>query len=236
MQERSGPILLVIAFGVMLGFVTFLLVGPRDAAGDQTAGSNTTVTTAAGGNGGGGTVPTESTAPEGSTSTTGTDGSVSREPGTVPGSTVGQPWGSVEGLTTFRGNPTRTYYGTGPISDSPTVQWTYPDNGMCSEATNFGETTVWCGIGWTGQPLVWERPDGRTELIVGAFDNAIHFVDAETGEPLRSRFVTGGHVKGSESLDPDGYPLLYSGSRDHKLRIIALDREEPTELWSLGGR
>lgn len=234
MQERSGPILLVIAFGVMLGFVAFLLVGPRQGGDDPSASPGTTSSTPTSGDGEtDGTAPSGSTTPgDGPTTTSSTDPSA-REPGTVPASTVGQPWGSVDGFTTFRGNPTRTYYGTGPIGDSPTVQWTYPDNGMCSEATNFGETTVWCGIGWTGQPLVWERPDGVTELIVGAFDKAIHFVNAETGEPLRSRFVTGGHVKGSESLDPDGYPLLYSGSRDHKLRIIALDREEPTELWSL---
>ena len=33
---------------------------------------------------------------------------------------VGEPWGStVEGLLTFRGNPTRTYYGKGPIPESP---------------------------------------------------------------------------------------------------------------------
>jgi hypothetical protein len=40
-------------------------------------------------------------------------------------------------------------------------------------------------------------------------------------------------VKGTESLDPDGYPLLYTGSRDGKLRIVALDRDVPTELWAL---
>ena len=36
-------------------------------------------------------------------------------------------------------------------------------------------------MGWTGQPAVWERPDGKTELIFGAYDRALHFVDAETG-------------------------------------------------------
>jgi outer membrane protein assembly factor BamB len=41
-------------------------------------------------------------------------------------------------------------------------------------------------------------------------------------------------VKGTEGLDPDGFPLVYSGSRDGFLRVIALDREEPTELWRLG--
>jgi outer membrane protein assembly factor BamB len=40
-------------------------------------------------------------------------------------------------------------------------------------------------------------------------------------------------IKGSVTLDPDGYPLLYAGSRDPRYRIIALDGEEPHEVWSL---
>lgn len=233
MQERSGPILLVIAFGVMLGFVVFLLVGPRQDDGDPSAGPGTTVTPTTGNGGTDGTDPGTSTTPGDTSSTSPTTGPSSREPGTIPGSTVGQPWGSIDGLTMFRGNPTRTFYGTGPISDSPGVAWTYPDDGMCSESTNLGESTVWCGMGWTGQPAVWEREDGVTELIFGAYDRSVHFVDAETGEDTRPRFTTGDIIKGSVSIDPDGYPLLYTGSRDNELRIIALDREEPTELWSL---
>jgi hypothetical protein len=230
MQDRTGPIILMLVFGAMLGFVAFLLVGPRDAGG-VTVAATTTVPTLSNGE----PMPaTDREAADDTTTTTVAD--LVREPNTVPAWTVGRPWGTVDGLTTFRGNPTRTYYGTGPISDSPSVQWSYPGSGMCSESTNFGVTSVWCGIGWTGQPIVWERPDGKTEVIVGAFDQAIHFIDAETGEALRPRFMTGGHVKGSETLDPDGYPLLYSGSRDQELRIIALDREEPTELWSLHAR
>jgi outer membrane protein assembly factor BamB len=88
-------------------------------------------------------------------------------------------------------------------------------------------------MGWTGQPVVWERPDGVTELIFGAYDSAVHFVDANTGADLRPEFQTGDIIKGSVTLDPDGYPLLYFGSRDNQLRILALDREEPTLLWSM---
>jgi hypothetical protein len=231
MRDRSGPIILVIAFGAMLGFVAFLLVGPRDASGGP-GGSETTVS-APGDDGTGDTEPSGSTAPGESPPSTTSGNGQTRAPGTVPPSTVGQPWGTVTGLTMFRGNPTRTFYGTGPISDSPAIAWTYPDSGMCSESTNLGVTSVWCGMGWTGQPAVWEREDGTTELIFGAYDGALHFVNAETGEGTRPRFVTGDIIKGSVSLDPDGFPLLYSGSRDNKLRIIALDRDEPTELWSL---
>lgn len=40
-------------------------------------------------------------------------------------------------------------------------------------------------------------------------------------------------VKGSVTVDPDGYPLVYTGSRDGFCRVIALDRDPPAELWSL---
>ncbi|HEU4319537.1 MAG TPA: PQQ-binding-like beta-propeller repeat protein [Acidimicrobiia bacterium] len=235
MRDRTGPILLMVAFGAMLGFVAFLLVGPRDASGDTIAAPDGTPTTVPGGDGG--TNPTDatgSTTNGGSTpSTTTGPGGQTRDPDTVPGWTVGQSWGDTVGLTMFRGNPTRTYYGTGPVSDNPSQLWSYPSNGMCSQSTNLGETTTWCGMGWTGQPAVWERPDGVTEMIFGAYDRNIHFVDAETGVDLRSPFTTGDIIKGSVTIDPDGFPLLYTGSRDNYLRIIALDRDEPTELWSL---
>ena len=34
-------------------------------------------------------------------------------------------------------------------------------------------------------------------------------------------------------IDPDTYPLVYMGCRDNKWRIIAIDRDEPTELFNL---
>jgi len=231
MTERNGPIILVVAFGVMLGFVVFLLVGPRDASGD--AGGSENTITSLGDNGTNGTTAPGSTVPGATAPSTTSGDETQREPNTIPASTVGEPWGSVTGLTMFRGNPTRTFYGTGPISDSPSILWSYPEGGMCRESTNLGVTTVWCGMGWTGQPAVWEREDGTTELVFGAYDGAVHFVNAETGEDTRPRFVTGDLIKGSVTLDPDGFPLLYTGSRDNKLRIIALDRDEPAELWSL---
>ena len=50
---------------------------------------------------------------------------------------VGEPWGtSVDGLLTFRGNPTRTYYGKGPIPQNPSKKWSYPQNrNMCGSTT-----------------------------------------------------------------------------------------------------
>jgi outer membrane protein assembly factor BamB len=98
------------------------------------------------------------------------------------------------------------------------------------------EQKVWSGTGWTGQPVAYERPDGKTELIFGAYDKKIHFVDADTGKDLREPFDMGDIIKGSVTLDPDGYPLVYTGSRDPRFRILALDGESVREVWSLHAR
>jgi hypothetical protein len=95
------------------------------------------------------------------------------------------------------------------------------------------EQKWWYGTGWTGQPLIYERDDGITELIFGAYDKKIHFLNADTSEELRPSFDMGDIIKGTITLDPDGYPLLYAGSRDPRFRIIALDGDEPREVWSL---
>jgi outer membrane protein assembly factor BamB len=139
------------------------------------------------------------------------------------------------GLLTFRGNPTRNYYGQGPIPAAPHVVWKYPGAQMCSLSSDKGETTRWCGNGWTGQPAVFER-DGRTWVVFGAYDRALHFVDAATGQDIIPPFPTGDIIKGSVSIDPDGLPLAYIGSRDNYVRVIAFDRPTPTELWKLGAK
>jgi outer membrane protein assembly factor BamB len=138
------------------------------------------------------------------------------------------------GLLTFRGGPTRSYYGEGPMPQRPEVLWSYPgeSGGMCAESSVGSESKVWCGTGWTGQPSVFER-DGRTWVVFGAYDRSIHFVDYETGQDILPPFPTGDIIKGSVSVDGEGLPLVYSGSRDNKLHVIAIDRPEPTELWTL---
>jgi outer membrane protein assembly factor BamB len=149
---------------------------------------------------------------------------------------VGEPWGSVKGMTMFRGNPSRTYYGTGPVPRTqPKTLWRYPEKPMCAESCVGKSCKQWCGLGWTGQPAVYERADGVTEVIFGAYDRHVHFVDAATGKPTRPPFPTGDIIKGSVTVDPDGFPLLYFGSRDNYYRILALDRDLPTEIFHLNG-
>jgi outer membrane protein assembly factor BamB len=142
------------------------------------------------------------------------------------------PNASVSGLLTFRGNPTRTWHGAGPVPGAPRVVWQYPNAKMCSLSKEFDEVTNWCGTGWTGQPAVFDR-DGRTWVVFGAFDRAVHFVDAATGTDILAPFVTGDLVKGSVTIDPNGFPLVYVGSRDNNFRVLAFDGPEVRELWRL---
>ncbi len=143
------------------------------------------------------------------------------------------PKSTVPGVLTFRGNPTRNYYGAGPVPVAPHVVWKYPGEQMCRLSEDRGETTRWCGNGWTGQPAVFER-EGRTWVVFGAYDGAVHFVDGATGQPILPPFPTGDIIKGSVSVDPEGLPLVYIGSRDNYFRVIAIDRPVATELWKLG--
>ena len=141
---------------------------------------------------------------------------------------------SFEGLTTFRGNATRSYYGEGPVPLDPEVRWQHPERTkLCSESIVAVDVSEWCGTGWTGQPNVIELPGGAIEVREGAYDRRYHFVDGETGEPVRPPLVTHDLAKGSATSDPNGFPLYYAGSRDGHLRVVALDRPEPETLWSI---
>ncbi len=155
----------------------------------------------------------------------------------------GQPWsalGSVEGLLTFRGSPTRSFHGRGPVPSQPEVQWSV--NLGCSTSFVGSAAKEWCGTGWTGQPLVFRPPtsppaadddDAGWWVAVGGYNRAINFFDPANGQTVYPPFVTGDIIKGTATVDPDGFPLLYTGSRDNSMHIVALDRAEPTELWAL---
>ena len=147
---------------------------------------------------------------------------------------VGKPYGDkVDGLITFRGNLTRTYYGKGPVPSAPAVQWRFPPSGgLCSPSIDQSGEQIWCGTGWTGQPSVFER-GGHTWVVFGAYDRAVHFLDATNGQRLLPDFPTGDIIKGSVTIDADGFPLVYTGSRDNYLRILAIDRDKPVELYKL---
>ncbi len=161
------------------------------------------------------------------------------EPLFIDPASSGRPWsdlGAADGLLTFRGNPTRTWYGRGPIPDQPEIRWSRTIG--CSESQVGGEAITWCGSGWTGQPAVFPAPTGTGNgedrwVAVGGYNRAVNFFDPVTGEETFPPFLTGDIIKGTITIDPDGYPLVYSGSRDDFYRVIAIDGDEPRELWRL---
>ena len=114
------------------------------------------------------------------------------------------------------------------------MRWHYPDSGgMCSKSTVGKETKTWCGTGWTGQPAVFAR-GGRQWVVFGAYDAAVHFLDGADGSEILPPFPTGDIIKGSVTVDPDNFPLVYTGSRDNYFRVLAIDREGAAqELWRL---
>lgn len=207
--------------------ITAVTVGGDDDSSTSTGGGESASSDDGGGDDGGGN------GGDGEEASAETSTTLPPYDGWVDPASSGKPWTAAgatrEGLLTFRGNPTRTYYGEGPVPKDPVVLWNFPESGgMCGLSS--GKT--WCGTGWTGQPNVWEQ-DGKTWVAFGAYDKAVHWLDGETGERLLPDFPVGDIIKGTVTVDPDGYPLLYTGSRDNYYRIIAMDREEPTELWKL---
>jgi hypothetical protein len=103
---------------------------------------------------------------------------------------------------------------------------------MAGQSTHKGQPKVWTGTGWTGQPAVFER-EGETWVGFGSYDKYVHFLDADTGEKIYPSFKGGNIFKGSLTVDPDGYPLVFMGCRDHEWKVIAIDRDQPTQLWSM---
>jgi hypothetical protein len=178
------------------------------------------------------TDPTEPVDVSTDESTTTTEPELPPYDGWVNPASSGRMWSdTVPGLLTFRGNPTRSYYGEGPVPTAPQVLWSYPEGTMCGQSSDGGSTQTWCGMGWTGQPNVYES-EGRTLLSFGAYDYGVHWLDAETGNAVVETFETGDIIKGTVTTDPDGFPLTYSGSRDNNFRILATDRgSEAVELW-----
>ena len=133
----------------------------------------------------------------------------------------GENYFALPGIATFRGNNYRnnSTYGTTKVNNaSLSMVWSH----------SIGRLDGWSGCAWTGQPLVveWDEQtrnnmnlysakknkDSLVEVIYATLDGQIHFYDLEDGQPTRNSIHMNMNFKGSGSLDPRGYPLLYVGS------------------------
>lgn len=128
-----------------------------------------------------------------------------------------------QGVSTFRGNNFRndSSYGFADVTEE-TINYVW--------SRYNGSLNGWPGCGWTGQPLVvkWdeetkavmnlyeEKKDKAdlVEVVYATLDGYIYFFDLDDGSYTRDPVYVGMNMKGSGSLDPRGYPLLYVGSGD----------------------
>ena len=163
--------------------------------------------------------------------------------------TFGEPdtYYPLPGISTFRGNNYRTVssYGYADITEKTTEKiW----------SDQIGSLGEWTGVGWTGQPLMvqWDNEtkaimnlydhkkekEGLVEVICTTLDGYIYFYDLEDGSKTRDPLWIGMSFKGTASLDPRGYPILYAGSgipgsQEPRMYIISLI--DTTVIWDSGG-
>ena len=125
----------------------------------------------------------------------------------------------VEGVTTFRGNNYRDSAAYGNIPDDPEeleIVW----------SVAVSQIDDWGGVGWTGQCSIVRWPEEvvrimnvreekkggpLTEVIYATLDGRVYFLDLYDGQATRPAINIGAPIKGSVTVDPRGYPLLYVG-------------------------
>lgn len=132
----------------------------------------------------------------------------------------GDYYTGLSGITTFRGNNFRNTAAYGNITiteEKMEIIWSVP----------IGYIGTWTGVGWSGQPLIIKWPDELKEImnikdakktkddlkevIYATLDGNIYFLDLDDGLYTREPIATGVPHKGTPSVDPRGYPLLYAG-------------------------
>lgn len=136
---------------------------------------------------------------------------------------TGADYNTFEGVTTYRGNnyrDTASSYGTANISEETLT--------LLDINKTTGSIGDWRGSACTGQPLIVTWPDktrqnmttlydqfknkqGFTEVIIASSDGCIYFMELSTGEKTRDPIEIGAPTKGTPSLDPRGYPIIYVG-------------------------
>ncbi|WP_078430586.1 PQQ-binding-like beta-propeller repeat protein [Alkalihalobacterium alkalinitrilicum] len=127
----------------------------------------------------------------------------------------------VQGVLTFRGNALRDAPAFGKVNEetsSLAIDWNF----QTSASPRWGG-----GAGWTGQPVLikwddevkammnlhedYKKKEDFVEVIQGSLDGNVYFLDLASGEQTRKPINVDNPIKGSVSVDPRGYPLLYVG-------------------------
>lgn len=150
---------------------------------------------------------------------------------------MGYEYSKLEGISTFRGNNYRNSatYGITEIKEEKlNISW----------KNSIGSLDTWSGCGWTGQPLIvrWDKktiqlmnlyPEKKVkkdlvEVIYATLDGHIYFYDLDDGSKTRDPLYIGMTFKGTGTIDPRGYPIMYIGSgiengeKTQRMYIISL--------------
>jgi len=140
----------------------------------------------------------------------------------------GADYDTLQGITTYRGTNYRdgsSSFGTATITDE-----------TLTVLTDIDKTTSaigrWRGSACTGQPLIVAWPDATrkimtslydefrnsdtyhddfTEVIIASVDGNVYFMELSTGKKTRDPIKIGFPTKGTPSLDPRGWPIIYVG-------------------------
>jgi outer membrane protein assembly factor BamB len=135
--------------------------------------------------------------------------------------TFPETYSNIPGVLTFRGNHLRDAAAFGFVKEKPTQivkQWEFKT----------GSSPRWGGgAGWTGQPAIvkwpnevkmlmnvkdeFKKKDNFVEVIYASLDGKVYFFDITNGKQTRPAIDIQNPIKGSVSVDPRGYPLLYVG-------------------------
>ena len=131
-----------------------------------------------------------------------------------------ETYSDLEGITCFRGSNFRDggSFGYVKVEEERLER---------SWEVNIGSIDSWTGVGWNGQPSIvkWgadvksymniyedkKNKEGLTEVIYAALDGYVHFIDLEDGRVTRDKLKIGAPIKGSLTIDPRGYPIMYVG-------------------------
>lgn len=161
-------------------------------------------------------------------------------------------YNKLEGVTTFRGNNYRTggSYGTADVDQGKLeIAW----------ENDIGAIDGWTGACWTGQPLIVKWPEATKknmnmndtkktktdlkEVIYPTADGKIYFLDLDDGKATRNSINIGVPTKGTASIDPRGYPILYTGQginsvngKSVSVKFRAFNLLDQKLLWEFGGK
>lgn len=153
----------------------------------------------------------------------------------------------IEGILTFRGNNYRNTAAWGRVKLEETrLEKLWDFN---TSYSSFGG-----GGGWTGQPAVVRWPEeirkimnikdkfkdiqDFTEVIFASLDGKIYFFELNSGEQTREPINIKNTIKGSVSVDPRGFPLLYAGqgiNESGKLGFRIFSLIDGRQLYFLSG-